>query len=318
MQRKKRRLEAEMENILQRKKDFEERMRSYKIPSKPATAVAEVQEHHEFDVEEAPKTPEPAEHEEEEDLYYTEGDYGEQQSSYGSGSSTAQDQEWQDIDAENPEEAVETYPSRPSPPDDIGAYNEVVRRPAAAYGVKLEEEKPKADFLLETLLPTQTRSQFLPMLKNITDQGKEAFKEPATCRSVTPRTEKKYKFSSQDPAYIKGSVTADSIIAATARRANVPTTSGPPPDKESRRMDLTGRKIERNAAMHWRMANSNALLNRHQYQHWDEMGQLLKHLPEQYRERASHLVEEGESIANSTGASPFDQEETDGPEKERR
>ncbi|XP_078499663.1 uncharacterized protein LOC144755060 [Lissotriton helveticus] len=313
MEKKKRRLEAEMENIIQRKKDFEDKMKSFRIPSKPTTVLEEIEEHEEFDAEEPPKTPEPSEQGEEEDLYYTEGDYGDPRSSYDSGSSTAQDLDWQDIEAENPEEAVETYPLRPSPPDDIGAYYEVVQKAAAAYGVKLAEEKGKADFLLETLLPTQTKSFFLPMLKSIMEQGssKEAFKEPATCRSVTPRTEKKYKFSSQDPPYTQAIVSADSIIAATARRrANVPTTSRPPPDKESRRMDLTGRKIERNAAMHWRMANSNSLLNRHQYQHWDEMNQLLKHLPEEHQQRAAYLVVEGKSIANSCLKTALDGAET--------
>lgn len=69
------------------------------------------------------------------------------------------------------------------------------------------------------------------MLPGVLDQGREAFKEPAACRSVTPRTEK-YKHSSKDPAYIQGFLPADSIITSTARkRANIPTNSGPPPDR---------------------------------------------------------------------------------------
>lgn len=75
-------------------------------------------------------------------------------------------------------------------------------------------------------------------------------------------------------------------------------------------MDLTGRMIERSAAIQWRIANSNALLNTHLYQHWDEVGELLMHLPEQYQKRANHLVEEGKNMANVCIKSALDAAET--------
>lgn len=316
MDRKRRRLEAQMANILQMKKDFDDKMSQYTILTKVATAE-EVEVKTTVDAEKSdedqqlPKTPEPAAEQEDEDLYYygEEGEY-DQMTYQDSTSSEAQDVQWQDFNAENPEEAVETYPSRPSLPDDIGMYNLVVQKAALTYGVKLEEDKQKKCFLLETLLPQQTRSQFLPMLPSVLDQGRDAFEEPAVCRAVTPRTEK-YKHSSQDPAYIHGSVPADSIISATARkRANIPSNTGPPPDKKSRRMDLTGRKVEWSAAIQWRIANSNALINRHAFQHWDEMGQLIKHLLEQHQLRATHLVEEGKNMANTCLKSALDAAET--------
>lgn len=156
-----------------------------------------------------PNTPEVTKEQEEEDLYYDGEDKGDSyQASTFSGSL---DTQWQDLDADSPEEGVESYPSRPSLPDDIGLYNQVVQRAALTYKVKLEE-KPQAGMLL----PTQTSTRFLPMLQGVQDQGREAFKEPAVCRSITPRC-KKYKHSSQDPTYIRGSVPPDSIIASTAR-----------------------------------------------------------------------------------------------------
>lgn len=93
--------------------------------------------------------------------------------------------------------------------------------------------------------------------------GREVFKDPATCWEVTPRLEKNYEHSSKDPPYILGNVVVDSIIIATARkRANIPTTSGPPPYRESKRIEMVGNKFERGAATQWRITNSNALLNR--------------------------------------------------------
>lgn len=111
-------------------------MSRYTIPPKPSPALeAEVEE--EFDTGDPPKTPEPSEQQDEECLYYY-GEEGEEElQSYSGSTSEAQDIEWQDIDAESPEEPVESYPSRPSPPDDIGIYNMVIKSAATTYGVKL-------------------------------------------------------------------------------------------------------------------------------------------------------------------------------------
>lgn len=75
-------------------------------------------------------------------------------------------------------------------------------------------------------------------------------------------------------------------------------------------MDHMGRKVERSAANQWRIANSNALPNRHAYQHWEEKGELMKYLPEQYQKRGAHLVEDGKNIANTCLKSALDAAET--------
>ena len=88
------------------------------------------------------------------------------------------------------------------------------------------EEREESCLLLERLMPSQKGSPYLPMLPSILDQGKEAFKEPASAKGVTPRVEKKYTHTTKDPIYIRGNVPADSIIVPTARRrANAPTST---------------------------------------------------------------------------------------------
>lgn len=104
----------------------------------------------------------------------------------------------------SPEEEVCSYPSKTSPPDNIAFYNSLIKRAADTYGVLLEEEKGISCFILATLAPSTKGTQYLPMLPSILDQGKEALKEPASAKGVTPRVERKFKPSTKDRKYIQG------------------------------------------------------------------------------------------------------------------
>ena len=284
VERKRRRLEDQMEEILRRKKSIDESLARYKIPKKPAKETEEQVREVEPTVpaptptpteEEVipppPRTPEPQEEEEEEIFDYEEEDPSEN---------------WEDIEGESPEENPDTYPSRPSPPDDLTSYNAIIKRAADTYGVQLEEERPDTCFLLNRLATYSRGATFLPMLPSMLDLGKDAFKEPATAKGVTPRVEKKYKASTRDPVYIRGNVPADSLIVATARRrANAPTSTGPPPDKESKRLDMVGKKMEREAATQWRIANSQALLNRYAQDNFDQIEDLTSTLADDLKKK---------------------------------
>ena len=58
------------------------------------------------------------------------------------------DDDWEDLDAGSPEEQIDVYTSWPSPPDDLAAYNCLIKRTAYTYGVQLEEERQESCFLL--------------------------------------------------------------------------------------------------------------------------------------------------------------------------
>ena len=53
---------------------------------------------------------------------------------------------------------------------------------------------------------------------------------------------------------------------------------GLPPDKESKRMDMVGKKIEREAATQWQIANSQALLNGYAQDNFDQIEDLTASL----------------------------------------
>ena len=54
------------------------------------------------------------------------------------------DDNWMDIEGDSPQEQVDTYPSCPSPPDDLATYNALIKRAAENHGVQLEEERNPA------------------------------------------------------------------------------------------------------------------------------------------------------------------------------
>lgn len=93
----------------------------------------------------------------------------------------------------------------------------------------------------------------------------EIFKDPVRARIITPRVEKKYKPALTGPAYIRGQLPLDSLVVSNARnRANSQTTGeAPPPDKESKLIDASGKRVASQAANHWHIANAQALLARY-------------------------------------------------------
>ncbi|XP_069063197.1 uncharacterized protein [Pleurodeles waltl] len=223
------------------------------------------------------------------------------------------DQEaWDLYDAPVSDNSPESYPTKPSPPEDSTAYAQVVARAAEFHNVSLHSEPIEDDFLFNTLSSTHSHYQSLPMLPGMLRHAKQTFKEPVKSRAITPRVEKKYKAPPTDPAFITSQLTPDSVVVGAARKRANSHTSGdaPPPDKESRKFDAAGKRVAAQAANQWRIANSQALLARYDRAHWDEMQQLIEHLPKEFQKRAKQVVEEGQNISNNQIRSSMDAADT--------
>ena len=203
----------------------------------------------------------------------------------------------QDIDTYS-----DLYPTKPSPPEDTSGYHEVIERAASYHKVDMYTEGVKESFLFETLKKSQKQVQFLPMLGGFLEPVQQIFQDPVKGRPITPRVEKKYKPSPNDPLYIKGHVSPDSLVVVAARkRANCQATGdSPPPDKEGKRLESIGKRVNIQAASQMRVANSIGLLSRYNRAQWDEMEDILQYLPDEQKERAAAILEEGRTVSNNT------------------
>lgn len=178
----------------------------------------------------------------------------------------------------------EVYPSRPSPPDDTIRFSQLLHRAAQFHGVDMHTDPVDEDFLMDTITPAQRTTVTLPMLKGVIKHAPEVFKDPVRARVINPRIEKRYKPAPSDPAYIKGQLPLDYLVVSNARkRANSQTGDAPPPDKESKLLDASGKRIASQAANVWRIANTQAILARYDRAHYDELESLMQHLPEEHR-----------------------------------
>ncbi|XP_078506763.1 uncharacterized protein LOC144766954 [Lissotriton helveticus] len=111
----------------------------------------------------------------------------------------------------------------------------------------------------------------------------------------------KYKAAPKDPVFIKGQIPPDSLVVSNARkRANSLTGEAPPPDKESKLIDASGKRVASQAANSWRIANTQALLARYDRAHYDELEKLMTHLPKDHQQRADQLIQEGKIITNTS------------------
>ena len=77
-----------------------------------------------------------------------------------------EDDNWEDVEGDSPEEPFDAYP-RGRPPDDLAAYNALIKKAAVTYGVQLEEERQETCFLLNRLTPSSSQGQFQPMLPSM-------------------------------------------------------------------------------------------------------------------------------------------------------
>ncbi|KAJ1157443.1 hypothetical protein NDU88_010155 [Pleurodeles waltl] len=219
---------------------------------------------------------------------------------------------WDLYDAPVSDNSPDSYPTKPSPPEDSTSYSQVVARATEFHNVTLHSEPIEDDFLFNTLSSTHSQYQSLPMLPGMLRHSKQIFQDPVKGRAITPRVEKKYKPPPTDPIYITTQLTPDSVVVGTARKRANSHTSGdaPPPDKESRKFDAVGKRVAAQAANQWRIANSQAILARYDRAHWDEMQHLIEHLPKEFQKRAQQVVEEGQSISNNQIRSSMDAADT--------
>ncbi|KAJ1194439.1 hypothetical protein NDU88_003728 [Pleurodeles waltl] len=219
---------------------------------------------------------------------------------------------WDLYDAPVSDNSPESYPTKPSPPEDSTAYAQVVARAAEFHNVSLHSEPVEDDFLFNTLSSTHSTYQSLPMLPGMLRHAKQIFKDPVKSRAITPRVEKEYKAPPTDPDFITSQLPPDSVVVGVARKRANSHTSGdaPPPDKESRKFDAAGKRVAVQAANQWRIANSQALLARYDRAHWDEMQHLIEHLPKELQKQAKQVVEEGQNVSNNQIRSSMDAADT--------
>ncbi|XP_078540274.1 uncharacterized protein LOC144825362 [Lissotriton helveticus] len=220
---------------------------------------------------------------------------------------------WEDYDAvSDTDNDPDLYPSKPSPPDDNSGFAQLINRAAKYHKVDLHAEPQIEDFLLETLPAAQKSSGTLPMLKGLLAHTSGIFKDPVRARVLYPRIDKKYKAAPKDPVFIKGQIPLDSLVVSNARKRANSLTAGkaPPPDKESKLIDASGKSVASQAANSWRIANTQALLARYDRAHYDELEKLITHLPKEHQKRAYQLIQEGKIITNTSIKCALDAAET--------
>ncbi|XP_078521848.1 uncharacterized protein LOC144791076 [Lissotriton helveticus] len=219
---------------------------------------------------------------------------------------------WADAVDQQTAPDTRVYNVKTSPTEDSAAFNALIERAAKNHDVQLHADPVEVDFLFDTFSTSAKTVKTLPMLKGVLKHAADIFKEPTRARVINPRIEKKYRPAPGDPTYIKGQSPLDSLVVSNARkRANSQTTGdAPPPDKESKVLEASGKRVAAQAANIWRISNTQALLARYDRAHYDTLETLLQHLPDQYKEAAEMLIQEGKLISNASIKCALDASDT--------
>lgn len=76
---------------------------------------------------------------------------------------------------------------------------------------------------------------------------------------------------------------------------------GPTPkNKDSKRLDLFGRKVYSSASLQLRVANHQALLGRYDFNVWQSVAKFADSLPEDSKQEFLFILDEGRNVARSS------------------
>ncbi|XP_078518404.1 mitogen-activated protein kinase-binding protein 1 [Lissotriton helveticus] len=194
-----------------------------------------------------------------------------------------------------------TPPSRVSPVDDLGTFNEVLFRGVSKFNITMTVPQVKSSVIFETLHQKSSARPLLPLVPGLLEPAMKTFLTPATVGSGPSRIAKKYKAPDQDPLFLRTDPPPDSLIVAAARKAHSATSvSSSPPEKDSKNMDTLGRRMYNTAGSVMRVASAAALLGHYDLLLWDSMARFADKLPKEDQKDFLEIVEEGGLVANQS------------------
>ncbi|XP_053102304.1 uncharacterized protein LOC128323361 [Hemicordylus capensis] len=181
------------------------------------------------------------------------------------------DQEEEEVVVEPPTEvAPATYVS---PNEELKMYHKHVRAMAEALGLDLRSELATIDDLVYNfMLKTQSTAPVaLPMLPVITQAAKCAWEVLHTSTPTSKRLESLYRIQDKDNAYLHKHPAPNSLVIDCASTSKTGKRYTVPPDKESRKLDLLGRKVYSTSCLSIKVANYSACTAKYSHSIWENL-----------------------------------------------
>lgn len=194
----------------------------------------------------------------------------------------------------SPDEAVAgASPSEP-PPIDLKAHQDLLRRVAKAINLPVEEVQEVDDPITDVVGAEAPVRVALPFIRAIQKNNATIWQSPSSVPPTARGVERKYSVPPRGYEYLYVHPAPDSLVVQSVNdRERHGQPAAAPKSKESKRMDLLGRKIYSAGGLQLRIANQMALLSRYTFNILGCLGKFAELTPQDSRREFSALLEEG-------------------------
>lgn len=188
-----------------------------------------------------------------------------------------------------------------SPPEDIGDFHDLMERASKRFDLPLPVKENEC-FLYDFKVTSGKSIRTIPIIDHIWEEGLKLMKNPASVAASVPRIEKKYRAPETSPACLIGHPRPEPVVMQAVQRRfkNPASACSVPPDKEGKKMDGAGKRFAVMAAASIKATSALALISQYNRQMWADIAPLLSHLPDDKKEEAANILQDGTRTASES------------------
>ncbi|XP_065413298.1 uncharacterized protein LOC135973527 [Chrysemys picta bellii] len=201
----------------------------------------------------------------------------------------------------SPDEAVAGTTVSGPPPIDHRAHQDLLRQVALNLGLQAEETVEQEDPMVDILSPEGPSRVALPIIRTVQSNYKTVWPTPASSEPTARGVERKYFAPSRGFDFLFLHPSPCSLVfSAVNERERHGQQAPAPKGKEAKRLDLFGRKVYSSGGLQLRIANQQAILNRHNFNSWASVSKFKDSLPPDAHHEFTALVDEGMAVAKTS------------------
>ncbi|EMP28182.1 hypothetical protein UY3_14727 [Chelonia mydas] len=183
-------------------------------------------------------------------------------------------------------------------PIDHRAHQELLCRVAQDLGWQAEEMVEQEDPRVDILSSKGPSRIALPLIKTIQSNYKTIWQTPASRAPTAKGVQRKYFAPSKGYEFLFCHLSPCSLVVSAVNERERHEQQAPAPKaKETKRLDLFGRKVYSSRGLQLRIANKQAILNRPNFNSWVAVGKFKDNLPQGSQQEFTVLVDKGKAVA---------------------
>ncbi|EMP33961.1 hypothetical protein UY3_08871 [Chelonia mydas] len=181
----------------------------------------------------------------------------------------------------SPDEVVAGTEVSGPPPIDHRAHQELLCRVAQNLGLQAEEIVEQEDPMVDILSPEGPSRIALLLIKTIQSNYKTIWQTPASSAPTGKGVERKYFAPSKGYEFLFCHPSPCSLVVLVVNESERHGQQATAPRaKEAKRLDLFGGKVYSSGGLQLRIANQQAILNRHNFHSWAVVWKFKDNLPQ--------------------------------------